>query len=49
MASQTKDPVLIVGAGIIGLTLGHALKQKNIPFSIYEHDPTLNPGVKAGH
>ncbi|KAL3455607.1 hypothetical protein BJX64DRAFT_65658 [Aspergillus heterothallicus] len=40
MASQTKDPVLIVGAGIIGLTLGHALKQKNIPFRIYERDPT---------
>ncbi|KAL2869476.1 FAD-dependent oxidoreductase [Aspergillus lucknowensis] len=34
------DPVLIVGAGITGLILAHALKQKNIPFIIYERDPT---------
>ncbi|KAJ5449440.1 uncharacterized protein N7458_005889 [Penicillium daleae] len=34
------DPVLIVGAGIVGLTLGQALKQKNIPFEIYERDAT---------
>ncbi|KAL4802525.1 hypothetical protein BDV18DRAFT_154218 [Aspergillus unguis] len=36
-----KDPVLIVGAGITGLILGQALKQKNIPFTIYERDPSL--------
>ncbi|KAJ5125099.1 uncharacterized protein N7515_005163 [Penicillium bovifimosum] len=34
------DPVLIVGAGIVGLTLGQALKQNNIPFEIYERDST---------
>ncbi|KAJ5569371.1 hypothetical protein N7450_011857 [Penicillium hetheringtonii] len=34
------DPVLIVGAGIVGLTLGQALKQRNIPFEIYERDVT---------
>jgi 2-polyprenyl-6-methoxyphenol hydroxylase-like FAD-dependent oxidoreductase len=34
------EPVLIVGAGIVGLTLGQALKQKNIPFEIYERDAT---------
>ncbi|KAJ5873406.1 uncharacterized protein N7473_013279 [Penicillium subrubescens] len=34
------DPVLIVGAGVVGLTLGQALKQKNIPFEIYERDAT---------
>ncbi|KAJ5768749.1 hypothetical protein N7520_003308 [Penicillium odoratum] len=34
------EPVLIVGAGIVGLTLGQALKQKNIPFEIYERDET---------
>ncbi|KAE8364681.1 hypothetical protein BDV27DRAFT_172200 [Aspergillus caelatus] len=34
------DPVLIVGAGIVGLTLGQALKKKGIPFEIYERDPT---------
>ncbi|KAL4966183.1 FAD-dependent oxidoreductase [Aspergillus stella-maris] len=32
------DPVLIVGAGIVGLTLGQALKKRNIPFAIYERD-----------
>ncbi|CAI7660321.1 unnamed protein product [Penicillium bialowiezense] len=36
----TMEPVLIVGAGIVGLTLGQALKQKNIPFEIYERDAT---------
>ncbi|KAJ0421481.1 hypothetical protein BJY00DRAFT_109508 [Aspergillus carlsbadensis] len=36
----TQDPVLIVGAGITGLILAHALKQKSIPFTIYERDPT---------
>ncbi|CAG8088667.1 unnamed protein product [Penicillium olsonii] len=34
------EPVLIVGAGIVGLTLGQALKQKNIPFEIFERDAT---------
>ncbi|KAJ5809060.1 uncharacterized protein N7503_001278 [Penicillium pulvis] len=34
------NTVLIVGAGIVGLTLGQALKQKNIPFEIYERDET---------
>ncbi|KAL3483464.1 hypothetical protein BJX62DRAFT_249460 [Aspergillus germanicus] len=33
------DPVLIVGAGIVGLALGQALKKRNIPFQIYERDP----------
>ncbi|KAL4914346.1 hypothetical protein BDW62DRAFT_213561 [Aspergillus aurantiobrunneus] len=35
------DPVLIVGAGITGLVLGQALKQRNIPFTIYERDASL--------
>ncbi|KAL5332933.1 hypothetical protein BJX70DRAFT_89242 [Aspergillus crustosus] len=35
-----QDPVLIVGAGIAGLTLGQALKRKGIPFKIYERDPS---------
>lgn len=28
------NPVLIVGAGIVGLTLGQALKKKGIPFEV---------------
>ncbi|OQE16613.1 hypothetical protein PENFLA_c027G08386 [Penicillium flavigenum] len=39
------EPVLIVGAGIVGLTLGQALKQKNIPFEIYERD--ANPEARG--
>lgn len=33
-----QEPVLIVGAGIVGLAFGQALKQKNIPFEIFERD-----------
>ncbi|KAL2836317.1 hypothetical protein BJY01DRAFT_59267 [Aspergillus pseudoustus] len=39
MSTPPRDPVLIVGAGITGMILGHSLKQKNIPFHIYERDP----------
>ncbi|KAL4983046.1 hypothetical protein BDW68DRAFT_191660 [Aspergillus falconensis] len=39
------DPVLIVGGGIVGLTLGQALKQRNIPFEIYERD--LHPDSRG--
>ncbi|KAL4964334.1 FAD-dependent oxidoreductase [Aspergillus stella-maris] len=40
--SSDNNPILIVGAGITGLILGQALKQRNIPFSIYERDPHLS-------
>ncbi|KAL4947410.1 hypothetical protein BDW69DRAFT_178446 [Aspergillus filifer] len=40
--SPESNPILIVGAGIIGLILGQALKQRNIPFTIYERDPHLS-------
>ncbi|KAL2809071.1 hypothetical protein BJX63DRAFT_406984 [Aspergillus granulosus] len=39
MAHNMDDPVLIVGAGIVGLTLGQALKKRGIPFRVYERDP----------
>ncbi len=39
--------IVIVGAGIAGLTLGCALAQKRIPFSVYERAAALLP-VGAG-
>ncbi|RFU31575.1 hypothetical protein B7463_g4763, partial [Scytalidium lignicola] len=37
----SKPPVIIIGAGVVGLTLAQALKQHNIPFEIYERDPHI--------
>ncbi|KAK8028499.1 hypothetical protein PG991_005555 [Apiospora marii] len=36
------NPVLIVGAGIVGLSIAHGLKKANIPFEIYERDEDTN-------
>lgn len=33
---RPKQPIHIVGAGISGLVLGHYLKKRNFPFTIYE-------------
>lgn len=35
-------PVLIIGAGVVGLTLAHGLKKANIPFEIYERDENID-------
>lgn len=31
-------PILVIGAGLAGLSLGQSLKQSNIPFQIFERD-----------
>ncbi|KAH6605756.1 fad dependent oxidoreductase [Trichoderma cornu-damae] len=41
MAASDK-PVLIIGAGVVGLTLAHGLKKANIPFEIYERDESID-------
>ena len=40
MSSTTRiqDPILIIGAGISGLTLAQACKKRNIPYHIFEKD-----------
>ncbi|OAQ66157.1 FAD dependent oxidoreductase [Pochonia chlamydosporia 170] len=41
MSSITR-PVIIIGAGVVGLTLAHGLKKANIPFEIYERDEHID-------
>ncbi|KAI0456322.1 FAD/NAD(P)-binding domain-containing protein [Xylaria acuta] len=35
-------PIIIIGAGIVGLALAQGLKKEDIPFQIYERDETLD-------
>ncbi|CAO2658299.1 Nn.00g060220.m01.CDS01 [Neocucurbitaria sp. VM-36] len=37
-----EKPIIIIGAGIVGLTLAHGLKKSNIPFKIYERDSSIS-------
>ncbi|KAJ9656821.1 hypothetical protein H2198_004709 [Neophaeococcomyces mojaviensis] len=41
-------PVVIIGGGIVGLTLAQALKQASIPFEIYERDTALETEKGGG-
>ena len=38
---STYTPILIIGAGISGLTLAQALRKEGIPFQIIEQDDSL--------
>ncbi|KAG5655620.1 hypothetical protein KAF25_003957 [Fusarium avenaceum] len=38
MMSKDRKPVLIIGAGVVGLVLAHGLKKLGIPFQVYERD-----------
>lgn len=41
MSSETK-PIIIIGAGLVGLTLAQALKKAGFPFQIYDRDGSLD-------
>ncbi|KAI1153185.1 hypothetical protein F4825DRAFT_416254 [Nemania diffusa] len=40
--TNTQQPIIIVGAGIVGLTLAQALKKEGIPFRLFERDENLD-------
>ncbi|KAK2768631.1 hypothetical protein FQN54_000487 [Arachnomyces sp. PD_36] len=40
------EPVIIIGAGVAGLTLAHSLQKQNIPFKIFERDASIS--AKSG-
>src|ERR1700737_4102521 len=48
MQETPMKPILIVGAGPIGLTTAHALRFYGIPFELFEEDADLSSDTKAG-
>lgn len=44
---STQFPILIVGAGPVGLSLALALARKGIPAEVFEKDPELNVQIRA--
>lgn len=41
MSVQERLPVIVAGAGLVGVLLGQLLKQNGIPFEIYDRDEGL--------
>ncbi|KAM0805877.1 hypothetical protein BDR22DRAFT_189473 [Usnea florida] len=40
--AEPRPRILIIGAGITGLVLSQALKKRNIPFSLFEREPSAS-------
>ncbi|KAL6365704.1 hypothetical protein LRP88_01705 [Fusarium phalaenopsidis] len=40
--SHERKPILIIGAGVVGLALAHGLKMLGIPYRIYERDAHIS-------
>ena len=47
MKTMNSLPILVVGAGPVGLSLATALAQKGIPTAVFEKDTTLNQEIRA--
>jgi 3-(3-hydroxy-phenyl)propionate hydroxylase len=46
--SPSGQPVLIVGAGPVGLTTALGLAQRDVPVIVIEHEPALTTDLRAG-
>ncbi|KAJ9647708.1 hypothetical protein H2204_000338 [Knufia peltigerae] len=42
MATTPSKPIIVIGAGLVGLTLAQGLKKAGFPFEIYDRDTSLN-------
>lgn len=42
MATTPSRPIIVIGAGLVGLTLAQGLKKAGFPFEIYDRDTSLN-------
>lgn len=46
--SQLTDPIIIIGGGLVGLSLAQALKKRNIPATVYERDTEPDSKERGG-
>lgn len=42
MTSDTQKPIIIIGAGLVGLTLAQGLRKAGFSFQIYDRDSSLD-------
>lgn len=42
MATTSSKPIVVIGAGLVGLTLAQGLKKAGFPFEIYDRDTSLD-------
>lgn len=47
MASSTRDPVIVIGAGLAGLVAAYELSQKSVPTIVLDQENAANLGGQA--